>query len=239
MTRLAWGAGSGINGLSHGVFYSKLSSAEVWNGLISVDINDDGEADRVQYLDGTVYQQRRFAKDFSGTLKAYTYPDSFYVDVLTQTKNIYFGVSWQVAKGSSYEIHVMYNALLLPTQQEHVPDDPAPFQWDFTTSPVVLPDARRSAHLIIDAGIAETEALSQFEDILYGSSVQDARLPLPDEIFAIFESFATLVVTYYEDGTADIEGPTGVLDQLDLTTWTIDSPGVVKIDSVTYEVSSF
>lgn len=239
MTRLVWGTGSGINGLSHGVFYSKRSPAEVWNGLISVDINDDGEADRVQYLDGTVYQQRRFARDFTGTLKAYTYPDSFYDDVLIETKNIYFGVSWQVAKGSGYEIHVVYNLLLLPTQQDHVPDEPAPFQWDFTSSPATLPDARRAAHLIVDATIAQSEPLAQFEGILYGDSTQEARLPYPDEIFDIFESFATLVVTYYEDGTADISGPAGILDQVDLTTWTIDSPGVTKLDSVTYEVQSF
>lgn len=239
MTRLVWGTGSGINGLDHGVFYSKASPPEVWNGLISVDTGEEGLADRVQYLDGTLFQKRRFAQDFSGVIKAYTYPDSFYDDVLVQTRNTYFGVSWQINSGSTHEIHLLYNVLLLPVQQEHVPDDPAPFQWDFTSSPALLPDARRSAHLIVDSGVADGTALTQFTDILYGTAAQDPRLPYPDEIFAIFEAQATMVVTYYDDGTADIEAPEGILDQVDLTTWDITSPGVVKIDTVTYEISSF
>jgi hypothetical protein len=239
MTRLVWGVGSGISGLDHGVFFSKLSSAEVWNGLISVETTEEGSDERVQYLDGTVFQKRRFGGDFSGVLKAYTYPDSLYDDVLVQTRNSYFGMSWQINTGTTHEIHIVYNVLLLPVQQEHVPTDPAPFQWDFTTSPVVLPDARRSAHLIIDTDIAETDALTEFTDILYGTTVADPRLPLPDEIFAIFEAHATLIVTYYEDGSADIEGPAGVLDNVDPTTWTIDWVSVVKLDSITYEISSF
>lgn len=239
MTRLVWGTGSGINGLDHGVLYTKTSPPVVWNGLISVDTTEDGSEERVQYLDGTVFQKRRHGGDYAGVIKAYTYPDELYDDVLVQTRNVYFGMSWQVNSGTKHEIHLVYNVLLLPVQQEHVPDSPAPFQWDFTTSPALLPDARRSAHLIVDTGIAESEALTQFTDILYGSYAQDPRLPFPDEIFAIFEAQATMVVTYYDDGTADIEGPDDVLNQLDLTTWEITSPGVVRIDSITYEISSF
>jgi hypothetical protein len=240
MTRLTWTTpGSGAAGLEQGVFYSKTSTPVPWNGLISIESTDEGSEERVQYLDGTVFQKRRWAGDYSGQIKAYTYPDTFYTDVLLPIRNVYFGMSWRVPVSSGYQIHLAYNVLLLPTQQEHVPDGPSPFQWDFTTSPVVLPDARRAAHLIIDANIAEIDAIAEFEDILYGSTVQDARLPMPDEIFAIFEARATLIVTYYEDGTADIQAPDGVLDQLDTTTWQIDWPSVVKLDSVTYEVSSF
>lgn len=240
MTRLTWTTpGSGAAGLDRGVFFSKTSPAVAWDGLISIDTTDGPTDERVQYLDGTVFQRRRWVTEFAGTIKAYTYPDAFYNDVLLQTRNVYFGMSWRVPAGASYQIHLVYNVLLLPTQQEHVPSDPAPFQWDFSTSPEVLPDARRGAHLIIDAGVAQSDALTQFEDILYGSAAADARLPLPFEIFSIFEAQATLIVTYHDDGTADIEGPAGILDQLDTTTWTIDSPGVTKIDSVTYQVQSF
>lgn len=239
MTKLVWGTGSGINGLDHGVFFSKTSPPVPWNGLISVDTTEEGVEDRVQYLDGTVFQRRRWAADFAGTIRAYSYPSAFYDDVLARTVNAYFGVSWQVNSGATHEIHIVYNMLLLPTQQDHVPVDPAPYQWDFTSSPEVLPDARRSAHLIVDTNIAETVALTEFVDALYGSTSQDPRLLLPEEVFGIFESTASLVVVYYEDGTADIQGPAGILDNVDLTTWTVDSPGVVKIDSQTYSVSSF
>lgn len=239
MTRLTWGTGSGTDGLDQAVFFSKTSPAVVWNGLISIEQTEEGAEDRVQYLDGTVYQKRRFGGHFAGTLKAYTYPDEFYDDVLLQTKNVYFGMSYRVVTGSTYQIHLVYNVLLLPIQQEHVPDEPAPFQWEFTTSPVVLPDARRSAHLIIDAAIAEDAALATFEDILYGSTTSDARFPLPDEIFDIFEASATLVVTAYDDETGDIEGPDTVVRMIDSTTYEIEWPSVVKLDSVTYQISSF
>lgn len=239
MTRLTWSGGAVTAGLDHGVFYSKTSSAEPWDGLISIETTEEGAEERVQYLDGTVFQKRRHGGDFAGTLKAYAYPDSFYDDVLIQTRNVYFGMSYRITTGSTYQIHLVYNVLLLPTQQDHILGDPSPFQWDFTTSPVVLPDARRAAHLIVDAGIAETDVLAEFEDIIYGSTQNDARLPLPDEIFAMFETRATLRVTYYDDGTADIEGPDDVVKQLDLTTYEIDWTSVVKIDSVTYEISSF
>lgn len=240
MTRLTWTTpGSGAPSLDRAVFYSKRSPAVAWNGLVSVVETLEGFPDQVHYQDGTVFQPRRWDRDFSGTLSAATYPDAFDTDVLQVPRNVYFGLSYRTYDGSSYKIHIVYNMLLLPLEQDHVPDESSPFAWPFTSSPVMLPDGVRTAHIVIDEDIADGGSIVQIEDILYGTATTSPHFPTPTELFDIFGTVATLRVVYNGDGTATIEGPDAVVSMFDALTYDIDSVGVVKIDTYTYEITSY
>jgi hypothetical protein len=65
-----------------------------------------------------------------------------------------------------------------------------------------------------------------------------ARLPDPQEIFDIFEANSILRVVDNGDGTFTVTGPDDAITMLDDTTFEIDWPSVVVIDSNTYEISS-
>lgn len=240
MTRLTWlNPGSGVGGLDRAVFYSKRSSAVAWDGLMSVTETTEGWNEQVHYQDGTIYEPRRWDRDYSGIIKAQTFPTSFETDVLRPARAVYFGLSFRISTFGSEKIHLVYNMLLLPLEQDHEPDEAAPFEWTFTSSPILLPDGARTAHIIIDKDIADGGSVAQVEDILYGSATSAPRLPPPREIFDIFGTQATLRVVYNGDGTATIEGPDDVVSMLDATTVNIDWPSVVKLDTYTYEISSY
>ena len=73
-----------------------------------------------------------------------------------------------------------------------------PLRW---TSPVYKP----TALLTIDSTMVDATALGQLEDILYGTAGADPRLPLPDEVIALFAG----TVTEVDDGGADLRRGNG------------------------------
>lgn len=234
MTRLTWDAKHLYEmGLYRGVFYPPIGPGEPWNGLISV--GEENESDiSIRYVDGVKTHQRRRRGQFSGDIQAYTYPDSFYSDILTQRKPSSFGLSYR----SNNKIHIVYNILISPEQQSHTQKGADAFSWNFSTLPIEMPDNTRGSHIVIDTNIAYTSTIEDLENILYGTDVENARLPTPVEIFEIFEENSILKVTDNGDGTFTVEGPDEAIVMLDSTTFEITWPSVIYIDSETYQISS-
>lgn len=234
MTRLSWDKRDYEAGLDRGVFYLKNATGEVWNGLTSVKESDSNTDEQVRYIDGVKTDSRRRRGEFAGTIEAFTYPDSFFENVLEQRRQQGFGLSYRTKD----KIHLVYNILVGPTSFDAQQLDTQPFSWGFTTTAIPVPGARLSAHLVVDAGKAYSWTVAALEDVLYGSESGVARLPLPEEVLDIFEINSILRVIDNGDGTFTVTGPDEVIQMLDSTTFQIDWPSAVYIDAISYTLSS-
>lgn len=225
-------------GVDRGVFYLPGRAGEPWNGLSNVledPVGVDGEA---RYIDGVKHFFRNRVGSFSGKIQAFTYPDSFYDHILVKRIPPLFGFSYRISEGDHYKIHLVYNLTISPEGISRKTFDIDAFVWDFTTRPVPVPGSRVSAHLVIDSSIAYPSTMQQLEDILYGSDVASARLPLPEEILDIFEENAIVKVIDHGDGTFTITGPDSAVYMTGPTSWEVNWPSAVWIDEDTYTVSS-
>lgn len=234
MSRLVWDERDYEAGLERGVIYPLTGVGEAWNGLVSVQDSLSDSDEETRYIDGVKTRRRRRVGEFSGTIEAFTYPDSFFEDVLTQRRQKGFGLSYRVGD----KIHLVYNILVGPTTLNSQQLDTEPFSWDFTSLPVSVPGVRMSAHLVVDASKAYSWTIASLEDILYGSESTTPRLPLPEEVLNIFDINSILKVTNNGDGSFTVEGPDDVIQMLDPTTFQITWPSAVYINGESYTLSS-
>ena len=209
MTQLTWG-GYGERfyevGIDRGVLYIPAQAGVAWNGLISVSENPSGGEAKPYYLDGLKYLNIAAAEEFVATLSAYSHPAQFGPCdgsksvhnglFVTQQPRISFGLSYRTKVGSNasadhgYKIHLVYNALVAPSQRPYrtLSDsaDPTTLSWNLTTKPPSITGYKPTAHLVIDTRTTSAEVLAEIEALLYGTEEDDATLPTPDEVIAIF-----------------------------------------------------
>lgn len=242
MTKLVWDQTANDSryeaGVDRGVFYPSSGPGEVWNGLTSVQESPSDSEEKTRYIDGVKTRTRRKPGNFEGHIEAFTYPESFYEDVLSRRRPKTFGLSYRVMTGETYKIHLVYNILLGPENHDYQYDDTSPFSWDFTTLPIHIPEMRPTAHLVIDSAIAYPETMAAFEDAIYGSDAAEPRLPSPLEVLQIFEDNSILQIIDHGDGTWTAIGPDSVISMLDPTTFMIDYSTAVYIDADTYTIHS-
>lgn len=96
------------------------------------------------------------------------------------------GLSYRVQSAHGYEIHLVYNLKIPRGEISYTQNEMSPFRWEFTTTPVSIPDAQPSAHLVVYTASTYSWVLAALEDVLYGTVAADARMPMPEEILAIF-----------------------------------------------------
>lgn len=223
MSRLTWGAvGERYYeiGVDRGVLYVDPERGVAWSGLISVSESPTGGDAVPYYLDGEKYLNLAGAEEYEATLTAFYTPVEFDpcdgITALqpglfaTQQPRLSFGLCYRTRIGNDlegpergYKIHLVYNALALPSTRDFVVDDAAPFSWKLTTTPVDVPGARPSAHLVVDSTLVDPAVLSALEDILYGTDEQIARLPLPLEVITLFGG-TTMVDSYTMEEMGDM-----------------------------------
>lgn len=239
ISRLTWaGVRDYEGGIDRGVYYPSSGQAEAWDGLISINEKPIDVALRSQYVDGVKVSQKRYRGYFSGTIEAYSYPDSLYSSIFSK-KPKSFGLSYRTGKAKGYKIHLVYNVLIEPSPYLYQQLDLDAFRWPFTCLPVPITEAARSAHLIVDTAEAHSPAVVNLEDILYGTDESDPRLPMPEELFDIFEGGSVLLIIDNGDGSWTAIGPASMIQMLDATTFQITSPTASYIDADTYTISSF
>lgn len=192
-----------------------------WNGLTTVTESPSGAESNKQYADNTVYVNLKSVEEFGGTVEAFTYPDAFAECdgtaqpspgvFLGQQKRKTFGLSYRTRVGNDveqddfgYKIHLVWGADAAPSEKAYgtVNDSPAPinFSWTITTTPVTVGtvdgvEYKPSASLTIDSTKVNQTNLAALENILYGTSGADPRLPLPGEVIALFSGTLTSVET--------------------------------------------
>lgn len=236
--KLTWSTRDYETGIDRGVLYVKNGSAETWDGLISVQENDEESENQVRYVDGVKIQNRRRLGEFSGVIESFTHPKALYDDPVLYRRRPNFGLTYRTQSAHGHRIHILYNVLTEPLVQQHQQTEVSSLMWSFSTTAVSVPGCRPSSHLIIDTTNAYSETVLALEDLLYGTESSEAHLPTPDEIFEVFEENSILRVVDHGDGTFTVTGPDAAIQMLNPTTFEITWPTAVYVNESTYTIRS-
>jgi len=214
MSRLLWdqvGEREYETGVDHGVLYPIANGAYplgvAWNGLTSVSETPSGAEDSPLYADNSKYLTLKSAEEFGLTIEAYTYPDEFEecdgtatlaagVKVGQQARKL-FGLSYRTKLGNDsdgqdhgYKLHLVYGCTASPSERSYqtVNDSPEAitFSWEIATTPVTLDGYKAVSLITIDSTKVDATKLAALEDILYGTTENQPRLPMPSEIQTLF-----------------------------------------------------
>lgn len=189
-----------------------------WNGIVSVAEKPSGAESNPQYADNIKYLNLISAEEFGATIEAFTYPPEFEVCDGTAeiAKGVYvrqqvrrpFGLCYRTRIGNDvdgpdhgFKLHFVYGAMATPSEKNYstINDNPEAitFSWEISTTPVDVPNHRPTASLVIDSTVVDNTKLASLMDIVYGKdgttegdTGTDPRLPLPAEIYSIFQEAA-------------------------------------------------
>lgn len=187
-----------------------------WNGLTSVSSTPEGAEATDLWADNMKYASFRSAETFGGSIGAYTFPPEFYPCdgyasptglegmYLGQQARKKFGFCYRTKVGNDitgdasedYVLHLVYGASVSPSEQTHETINDSPdameFSWDFDTTPVAvnsaIASAKPTAYIELDSRKLGSAKMTAIENVLYGSSTANARLPLPDEVATILSA---------------------------------------------------
>lgn len=241
MTRLVWDKVTERDyeaGLDRGVFYPLNGPGHAWNGLTSVEEFPSEVDARPRYMDGQKIGDRRRQGEFSATINAFTYPSVFIDGPISSHRPARFSLSYRVQTAIGYKLHLVYNALAAPSQKNYAYESVDPLSWSITTRGVSGPNNMIMSHLIIESDTAYPETTAALEAVLYGDNGQEPRIPMPDEVFQIFEDSSILQIIDNGDGTWTAIGPDSVIQMLDATTFQVNWPSAVYVDAVSYTIHS-
>jgi hypothetical protein len=177
-------------------------------------------------------------EEFAATIEAYTYPDEFAIcdgsaEIATgvligQQSRPAFGFCYRTVLGNAaegdaygYKLHLVYGAQATPSEKGYQTINESPeaivFSWEIATTPVVVTGFKPTAQLTINSTKVDAEALATLEDILFGTDEADARLPLPDEVAALFTSGAPAALALSTIAPADEESDVVINSNIVLT----------------------
>lgn len=193
-----------------------------WNGLTGVTESPSGAEATSLYADDIKYLNLYSAEELGATINAYTYPDEFAVCdgseafeiggqaamSIGQQARKTFGLCYRTALGNDtdgqdhgYKLHLLYGCKASPSERsyETINDSPSAitFSWTITTTPVACTinnvEYKPTALVTVDSTKCSTAGLKALEDALYGTTLTDAYLPLPNEVFALLSTVETVV----------------------------------------------
>lgn len=196
----------------------KYPKGVAWNGLTGVTESPSGAEATALYADDIKYLNLMSAEEFGATIEAYTYPDEFAECdgsasvmpgfMVGQQARKTFGLCYRTVVGNDvqgesygYKIHIIYNATASPSEKAYATINDSPeaitFSWEVNTTPIAIsipemPDLKPTALITIDSTKFTDEGsrakLKALEDILYGADENEARLPLPEEIYTTLKA---------------------------------------------------
>lgn len=260
MTKVVWGTLNDRTyetGVDQGVLYPNGADGVAWNGLSAVRELPNVEEPAAYYLDGVKYLSVAKSGEFSGVIEALTYPDEFAeydgwspsINGLSLggQRQKTFGFCYRTIVGNgvdgrdyAYKIHLVYQALAIPVDRDYttLTDSPdiSPLSWSFTTTPIAIPGRRPLAHVAIDSSKTHFEMLTLIEDILYGTSTTEPRLPTLQELVDLFTDFvpsSELQVNDLGNGQYTVQG-----SDVELVgdTFTINSPPATNNGDGTFTI---
>lgn len=247
MTRVTWNNSGDRRyqlGVDRGVLYVDDLGAP-WNGLVSVDVAPIGGATKSYYQDGIAFATVSSREEFAATINAFHSPTLFdQCDgsgelapgvLLTQQRRKPFSFTYRTKIGNDlnenlgHKIHLVYNAMVAPSQRNYTTKGDNPeamtLSWEVRTRPVLFSGMAPSAHIEIDTTQVSPTSLAAFEDILYGTEMENPRLPTPAEVASIF----TVVFTVIDNGngTFTISGTDAQVTKLNTILYAITADTVV------------
>lgn len=247
-------------GVDRGVLYLHDGTVVVWNGLTGVEESTVSEL-KSSYLEGVKYLEILTPGDFSGKLKAFTYPDEFdsvngiasvapglaYYDQPAKS----FNLSYRTRIGNDvvgpdygYKIHILYNVIANPDSVsfDSFKDsgaDPIEFGWSLSGTPPQLEGFRPTVHISVGSIDTPPDVMQMLEDKLYGTAISDASLPSIQDISEYFGYLGALIIIDHGDGTwSAVDESDSYITMLDSTTFQIDGADATYLDTLSYEISS-
>lgn len=214
MSKLVWdqtGKRFYETGTNKGVLYPMVDGAYpkgvAWDGLTGVTESPSGAEPTKLYADDIPYLTMLSTEEYGATIEAYQSPEEFDacdgtaalasgVSIGQQTRQK-FGFSWQTRLGNDvlgedygYLIHLLYGGLASPSEKGYSTINDSPeaitLSWEVSTTPVEVTGYKPTASMTIDSTKVDADKLAALEEILYGTDDVEPRLPLPDEIMALF-----------------------------------------------------
>ena len=185
-----------------------------WNGLTAITESPSGAEATPLYADDIKYLNLISNEEFGATIEAYTYPDEFAECdgsaalstgvMIGQQARKTFGLCYRTSLGNDvdgsdygYKLHLVYGCLAAPSEKSYSTINDSPeaitFSWEVSTTPVNVNGFKPTSQITIDSTKVDEVKLKSLEDILYGkngdgSSGTEPKLPLPDEIAALFSA---------------------------------------------------
>ena len=204
-------------GVKMGVLYpiqtgGQYNKGVAWNGLTAVTESPSGAEATPLYADDIKYLNLMSNEEFGCTIEAYTYPDEFAECdgsaalsdgvMIGQQKRKTFGLCYRTSLGNDvdgtdygYKLHLVYGCLAAPSEKAYATINDSPeaitFSWEVSTTPVNVTGFKPTSQITIDSTKVDKVKLTSLEDILYGKDGEPAsepKLPLPDEVAAIFSA---------------------------------------------------
>lgn len=260
MTTLVWDeAGSRFyeSGVDRGVLYLQEGNGVPWNGLLAVNEDPPATDASPVYFDGVKYADVLALGEFSGSLKAFTYPDEFleFEGILEVGNGLFvtnqhprrFSLSYRTKIGNDldidkgYKIHILYNLLAVPSQKSYETQtediNVIEFEWTITSIPDRVVGFEPTSHLILDTRLMGPLLLKDIEDSLYGNEFNDAKLPPISTLTAFIGEWVIIRITDNNDGTWTATGPDNLITMLDATTFQIIQANAEYLDEDTYRIS--
>lgn len=233
-------------GVDHGVLFIPNNKGDyevgyAWSGLTTVTESPSGAESNPQYADNMKYLNLKSAEEFGLTIEALFYPPEFgQCDgtaepvtgvILGQQRRRSFGFSYRTLLGNDIdstdygsEIHLVYGCDAAPSEKTNATVNESPeagtFSWEVTTTGVAVTGFKPTSHITVNTTKVPADRLEDFLDILYGTPGSAPRMPLPDEVIAMFGNdlveVRPLVPTFNEaTNTITIPVVTGVVYTID------------------------
>jgi hypothetical protein len=262
MAQLVWDAsGDRVyqHGVSRGVLYLQDGTVVVWNGLTGMDEGSESELTSY-YLDGVKYLQNLTPGEFSGKLKAFTYPDEL-EEALGVTEVVSgllyheqppksFSLSYQTRVANDldaeagYKIHLLYNLLAVPDDASYETlggnsSDPVEFSWSLTGTPPQISGYRPTVHVVVDSLRTPADVLEVIENVLYGTDDSGPRFPTIGELRSLYETIGVLTIIDNGDGTwTAVDAGNQYITMDSPTQFTIAGADATMLDATTYTIST-
>lgn len=242
-------------GVDRGVLYLESGKAIPWSGLTSVE--DGGTSDTKNfYLDGQKYLSIVSARDWEGTIEAYTYPDEFgellgieevgdglFLDSQMPGR---FNLSYRTMVSAPafetrahYKMHLIYSAMasLGEFTYNSLGDgaaDPVTFKFEISAIPQVIAGHRPTAHVIIDTRTLDDTTRAALESLVYGDRFQNASFPTLSQLVDLLHFGEDVVVVDNHDGTWTATGSSKNVRVSTDDHFQIDSVDAVYVSQTTY-----
>lgn len=259
MARLNWnstGKRFYENGIDHGVLYIPGVLPAVWNGLVSVSLEGNGD-NKQFYIDGYNYLNLARPAAVKGTITAFNSPAAFDVcdgslalasgfHVHNQMRKP-FSISYRTMIANNFEtlgynIHILTNVLAAPSERVYktLTDDGVidALSWDILARPTRIAGANPTAHVTIDTRYITAGALEEVENILYGTEDSDPKVPDLVEIADIIRSYESAPLVDNHDGTFSMHLRNSQVKMISDTQFEVQWQNAGEmINSTTYTIS--
>lgn len=210
MTRVAWGSPTQRRyetGVDRGMLYPATGIGVAWNGLTSVNESPTGGDAKPVFYDGQKVLNLLGAEDFEATINAFSAPGEFSPSdgvselqtglYVSQQPRKAFGLSYRTLIGNAasgtalgYKIHLVYGCKAAPASATHATMgdsvNPETYSWRVYTLHQAVSGHKPAAHFVADTTLASSTAISNLEDILYGTISTNPHMPTISELIALF-----------------------------------------------------